>query len=124
MSDTGDRTFETVRARYKDWFGGGPRRLPGRDVHEGAEYWEETDASGGEMSRMVMMGIGAALGLALLGLAGLSFATAAAWDDYARDGAFLGYMLVGIFLTIAGLGAILATWYHNFRVVGGPAAHH
>lgn len=124
--DTGDRTQETVRARYKQWFGSGRRPLPGRAVHDGSEYWDETDASGGGggMGRMVLMGIGAVTGLVLLALAGLSFVNAAKWGDYARDGAALGYTLVGFFLTLAGIGALLATWNHNFRVVGGAAAHH
>lgn len=122
MSGTGDRTFDTVRARYKDWFGKERRPLPGRDVWDGSEYWD-TEPSGGEMSRMVLMGIGLVVGLVLLGLAALAFVTAAAWNGYARDGAFVGYMLVGFFLTIAGVGCIAATWNHNFRVVNRPAHH-
>lgn len=120
----GERTFDTVRARYQGWFGEGRRSLPGREVSDGSEYWDETSRSGGgEMSRMVMMGIGGVLGLGLLVLAGLSFANAASWADVGRDGAQVGYAVVGVFLTIAGLGAILATWNHNFRVAGRPAHH-
>lgn len=123
--DTGDSTQETVRARYQQWFGKGRRPLPGRAVHDGSEYWDETEASGGgEMSRLVLMGIGAVIGLTLLALAGLSFLNATKWGDVHRDGAAIGYTLVGIFLTIAGLGALIATWNHNFRVVGSAPAHH
>ncbi len=120
----GDQTQKTVQARYQQWFGKGPRPLPGRAVHDGAEYWDEPETSGGAMSKMVLMGIGAVVGLILLALAGLSFANAGEWADAGRDGASFGYTLVGFFLTIAGLGALLATWNHNFRVVGGAPPHH
>jgi hypothetical protein len=37
----------------------------------------------------------------------------------------VGWTLTGVFLTIAGLGASVATWNHNFRVTTRPPeAHH
>jgi hypothetical protein len=61
------------------------------------------------------MGIGAAVGLALLALAGLSLRAAVEWSGIARSGASTGYTLVAIFLLIAGLGCIVSSWNHNFR---------
>lgn len=124
MSDTGERTFETVRGRYQGWFGSGrDRRLPGRDVSRGDEGWDD-DASGENMSKAVLLGIGVVVGLGLLALAALSFATAAKWNGYAREGAFVGYTVVGLFLVVAGLGSIVATWNHHARAANRPAAHH
>lgn len=124
MSDTGERTFDTVRERYQGWFGSGrSRRLPGRDVSYGDENWD-ADTSGENMSKVVLLGIGVVIGLVLLGLAALSFATAAKWEGYARDGAFVGYSVVGFFLVVAGLGSIIATWNHFGRAAKRPAAHH
>lgn len=121
--DTGARTFETVRARYKGRFGSRPAGfLPGRQESDGDYDWDENER-GGEMNRMIPMGIGAGAGLTLLALALLSFSNAAKWSDVARDGAATGYTLVGFFLTVAGLGAIFATWNHLFRAAGQPSHH-
>jgi len=121
--DTGERTFETVRARYRARFGSGPAGfLPGRQVSDGDYDWDE-NAQGGEMNKMVPMGIGGGAGLTLLALALLSFTNAAKWSDLARGGAATGYTLVGFFLTVAGLGAILATWNHVFRAADQPSHH-
>lgn len=125
--NVGEGTFNTVRGRYRDWFGAGhPGTLPGRTVvDEDYEYAHTRPAGGGEdMNRMVLMGIGGGIGLVLLALAVLSFMNAAEWSEIARDGAAVGYTLVGVFLTIAGLGSIFATWNHHFGAGGRPAGHH
>lgn len=117
-------TFGTVRGRYKDWFGAGDRGfLPGRT--EGNDDYERpgSGAGGGEMSKMVLLAIGVGLGLTLLALAAFSFTNAGQWGGIARDGAAVGYSLVGFFLTIAGLGAVFATWNHLFRAAGRSAHH-
>jgi hypothetical protein len=115
-------TFGTVRGRYQDWFGAGDRGfLPGRNV--GTDDYERPGAGGGEMSKMVLLVIGVGLGLTLLGLAALSLSTAASWGGIDRDGAVTGYSLVAFFLTIAGLGSIIATWNHLFRAAGRSAHH-
>ena len=115
-------TFGTVRGRYKDWFGAGDRGfLPGRTV--GNDDYERPGAGGGEMSKMVLLAVGVGLGLMLLALAALSITNAGRWGAIDQDGAAVGYSLVGFFLTIAGLGAIVATWNHLFRAAGGPAHH-
>lgn len=117
-------TFGTVRGRYQDWFGAGDRGfLPGRTVGNDDYERPGSGAGGGEMSKMVLLAVGVGLGLMLLALAALSISNAAAWGDIARDGAAVGYALVGFFLTIAGLGAIFATWNHLFRAAGRSAHH-
>ena len=100
-------TFGTVRGRYKDWFGDHER--PG--------------AGGGEMSKMVLLAVGVGVGLMLLALMALSITNAIRWGAIDRDGAAVGYSLVGFFLTIAGLGAIFATLNHLFRAAGRSAHH-
>ena len=72
------------------------------------------------MSRTIQAAIGIGIGVVLLGLAVYAFMTAAYWGDFGRDGAQTGYMLVGVFLLIAGFGGIAATWNHNFRVLVRP----
>ncbi|HEX2094301.1 MAG TPA: hypothetical protein VHG28_18000 [Longimicrobiaceae bacterium] len=121
-SASGDSTFRTVRDRYQGWFGGRDRGfLPGRTI---ADDHHELAAGGGKpMNRMVLMGIGGGIGLVLLALAMLSFVTAGRWSDIARDGAEVGYTLIGFFLTVAGLGSIIATWNHNFRNRGASTQH-
>lgn len=116
-------TFRTVRGRYQDWFGAGDRgSLPGRAVADDYDH-PDNGTGGGEMGKMILMGIGGGTGVVLLALAALSFATAAQWGEIARDGAAIGYVAVGLFLTIAGMGSIIATWNHLFRAAGAPAHH-
>jgi hypothetical protein len=95
-----------------------PRGLPPQKPFVPAP--EEAD-----MGRTVFAAIGIGLGLLLLLLAVLAFATAAKWSGLNRDGAAVGYTVVGFFLALAGLGGIISTYNHNFRVltrVGG--GHH
>jgi len=116
-------TFGTVRGRYQDWFGAGDRGfLPGRAVGDDDNV-RPGSGGGGEMSKMVLLAIGVGLGFTLLALAALSISNAVAWGGIARDGAAVGYSLVGFFLIIAGLGAIFATWNHLFRAAGSSAHH-
>lgn len=118
-------TFRTVRGRYQDWFGAGDRGfLPGRTVVSDDDFYDRPGAGdgGGEMSKMVLMAIGGGIGVVLLALAALSFVNAGQWADIARDGAGVGYGLVGFFLVIAGLGGILATFNHLFRAAN-PSHH-
>lgn len=116
-------TLGTVRGRYQDWFGRGDRgSLPGRTVADDYDH-PGGGAGGGEMSKMVLLGIGVGTGVVLLALAALSFVNAGQWGEIARDGAAVGYALVGFFLVIAGLGAIIATWNHLYRAAAHPAGH-
>lgn len=79
---------------------------------------------GTDVSRIIFAAIGIGIGVILLALAGYAFYTASTWAEIDRGGASVGYTLVGLFLVIAGLGGILATWNHNFRVLTRPPAHH
>ncbi len=119
----GELTQRTVRGRYQAWFGRGDRgTLPGRTIASDDDHYPSASEGAG-MSKTVLMGIGVGIGLVLLLLAALSYGNAASWGGLGRDGAAVGYTLVGFFLTIAGLGAILATLNHNLRAAGRPAAH-
>ncbi len=69
------------------------------------------------MSRMVFAAIGVGIGVVLLALSGYAFYTASYWAGFERDGAQVGYTLVGFFLLVAGAGGIAATLNHNFRVL-------
>jgi hypothetical protein len=69
------------------------------------------------MARLVVASIGIGTGVILLALAGFAFYTANYWASFGRDGAAVGYTLVGFFLLVAGGGGALATWNHHFRVL-------
>ena len=76
-------------------------------------------------SRPVAVLVGFGVGVLLLALALYAFMVAARWADVARDGAQVGYNIVGFFLTVAGVGALAATYNHNFRLPGrNTPAHH
>jgi hypothetical protein len=77
-----------------------------------------------EMGRTVFAAIGIGIGAILLLLAILAFATAAKWSGLDRDGAAVGYTLIGFFLTIAGVGGILSTYNHNYRVLTRSGTQH
>jgi hypothetical protein len=76
-----------------------------------------------DMGRTVFAAIGIGIGVILLILAIISFMTAARWSGLGREGAAVGYIVVGFFLTLAGLGGIIATYNHNFRVLVRRAGH-
>jgi len=94
-----------------------PRGLPPQRPYVPAT--EEAD-----MGRTVVAAIGIGIGVILLILAAIAFVSAARWDGLNREGAAVGYLLVGFFLTIAGVGGILSTYNHNFRVLARPGGHH
>ncbi len=75
-------------------------------------------------SRPVAILAGFGAGLTLLALALYAFSVATRWANVARDGAQVGYAIVGIFLTVAGIGALAATWNHNFRLPKQQASGH
>lgn len=77
-----------------------------------------------DMGRTVYAAIGIGIGVVLLILAVVSFVTAAKWDDLGGDGAAVGYTLVGFFLCLSGIGGILATYNHNFRVLTRTGGSH
>lgn len=111
-SSTGD----TVRARYRAWAEANPRP-------RGPSAIGMPDVSEGTV-RMAALGVGVVTGLFLLALAVTAFVASRSWGTIDRGGAVVAYFLTGCFLTIAGLGCILATLNHIFKVLAGPPAHH
>jgi hypothetical protein len=80
-------------------------------------------AQDSDMGRTVFAAIGIGIGVVLLILAIIAFLTAGRWSDLGREGAAVGYTIVGLFLTIAGVGGIIATYNHNFRVLVRRSSH-
>lgn len=118
----GDDTEATVQGRYRDWRGENPApasesALSFRDGLPLPELSEET-------GRVVFTAVGVGIGLLLLALAGLAFRTASSWAAVGRDGAQVGFILVGCFLLVAGLGGIISAYNHNYRVMTRPGGDH
>ena len=118
MSSHGDPkdTMDTVRGRFRDWNEANPRPR-GRSAIAMPELPESA-------ARMLGMAVGVGTGVLLLLLAGTAFYAAGTWGEIGRGGANVAYTLAGLFLSVAGLGAIGATLNHVFRVLAGPSAHH
>jgi hypothetical protein len=76
-------------------------------------------------SRPVAVVVGFGVSLLVLALAAYAFSAAVSWARVDRSGARVGYTIVGFFLTVAGVGGLLATYNHNFRLPkqGAPAHH-
>jgi hypothetical protein len=66
--------------------------------------------------RTLGMAVGFGTGALLLALALVAALAAASWAEVDRSGAVVGYALVTFFLVVAGLGALIGTWIHAFRV--------
>lgn len=114
--DQGEETYGTVRDRFRQWRESNPRtrgpsalRFP--DVSDQAE-------------RGVGMVVGFGAGVLLLVLAVVAYTASGSWSEIERGGARVAYFLSGFFLTVAGLGALGATWNHLFRVLRRPPSHH
>ncbi len=116
-------TYGSVRRRFDFW-----RELeedrPTREYLRRQDTVTYTPPGSSDMSRNVAATIGIGIGIILLALAAVAFGAAARWADLGRDGATVGYTLVGVFLIIAGGGGIAATWNHNFRVLARPHSSH
>jgi hypothetical protein len=115
-SDTGDRTYDSVRDRFRQWREANPRPEP----RSALSFPEMSDAT----ERMVGTAAGFGAGAFLLLLAATAFLAARSWAGVERSSATVAYTLTGVFLTIAGLGAVIATYNHVFRVLSRPASHH
>ncbi len=76
------------------------------------------------MSKNLVFGIGAVIGIILLALAVMATMTAIQWGQIDRDGAAIGWGVVAFFLAVAGIGSIAGSANHAFRVMGRPAEHH
>jgi hypothetical protein len=113
--DAGD-TGRTVKERFAAYDEANPRTR-GRTA---LKIPVLSDAA----ERVVGMAAGFGIGTILLVLALVAATAARSWAAVDRSGAVVGYSIVTLFLTLAGLGAIIATWNHAFRVIPGDAPHH
>lgn len=112
-SQGGQQTFDTIRARYDTWATNRPPR-PVAAYEDWTPHGPEPEFS---MGKMITTAIGVGIGVLLLILAALSFWNAARWSADGREPAAIGYAVTGCFLIVAGLGGLLATLNHNFRVL-------
>jgi predicted phage tail protein len=94
-----------------------PRALPPQ-----RPYAPEQEDAG--MGRTVVAAIGIVIGAILVVLAIISFVAASKWSGLDRGGAAVGYAVVGFFLTLGGVGGMLATYNHNFRVLTRTGGNH
>lgn len=113
--DAGD-TMDTVRGRYAAHAEAHPRPR-GRSALKVPVL---SDAA----EKAVGMAVGFGTGALLLLLALTAVLAARSWAQLDRSGAVVGYSITAFFLTLAGLGALIATWNHVFRVIPGEAPHH
>jgi hypothetical protein len=113
--DAGD-TFRTVKDRYSAHADLNPRPR-GRTALKVPVL---SDAA----ERLVGMAAGFGAGVLLLVLAATAAYAASTWSDAGRSGAVAGYSITAFFLTLAGIGALAATWNHVFRVIPGEPPHH
>ncbi|HEY0037652.1 MAG TPA: hypothetical protein VGB66_13235 [Longimicrobium sp.] len=114
----GESTYGSVRDRFSNWRADNPSPrspsalgFPDIGIPEG-------------VVRTIALAVGVGTGALLLGLAAISYYAATTWGGIDRSGSALAYALVGVFLTIAGLGASLGTLNHIFRVLRAPGGHH
>lgn len=116
-----ESTYGRVRQKFEEWEDIQANRPPPPRVVRPQRPYTPEPRTGAEMGKTLFAGIGFGIGAVLLLLAGITLATAASWAGYARDGAAVGYTVAGLFLLVAGIGGIAATWNHNYRVL--PEAH-
>jgi hypothetical protein len=110
-----DDTFNTVEGRYQQWSQANPRpRGP-----SALKVPEMSDAA----EKTVGMALGFGAGVLLLALAAFTAYNAAEWGRIDRSGAQVAYNIAAFFLTLAGIGAIAATYNHVFRVIPRDAPH-
>ncbi len=116
-------TYGDVSDRYDEWVEIEKNRPAPPRVRSDKPYVHQPYESS-DMGRTVFAAIGIGIGLVLLVLAVLAFLTAGRWADFGRDSAVVGWSVVGVFLLIAGFGAIISTWNHNFRVLTRTGGSH
>ena len=114
--DAGDDTMNTVRGRYEAYSADNPRPRGPSALR--------VPVMGDAAERMVGTALGAGAGVLLLVLSLTAAYAASTWREIGRDGAVVAYTITAFFLGLAGLGALLGTWNHLFRVLPGEAHHH
>lgn len=124
--DRDPATYESIRDRYDEWIHIRSSKplvaRPSRAALAPTSTPEPAPAS--TMGKTVLMAIGVGIGALLLLLAVVAFVVAGFWGGLDRAGAQVGYLVVGAFLVIAGVGGILATLNHNLRVLSPHRARH
>lgn len=121
--DRNDPTYRRAQGQYGTWTDANPPRREGSAIawpEEGLPIPELSPAT----ARVLFTAIGFGLGALLLVLSVTAFVASRSWAAVGRDGASVGYSLPTLFLAIAGLGCILATYNHQFRVATGRAGTH
>ena len=116
------KTYGKVSDQYDAWVEAESNRAQ-RDRLRRVDIISPPKSGSSDMSRMVHAAIGIGIGVVLLALAAYAFYSASYWGSFGREGAQTGYTLTGLFLLIAGIGGILATWNHNFRVLARRQGH-
>lgn len=111
-----ESTYREVSRKYDEWLEIEKGKPAPRRVRSNKPYVHQPEESS-DVGKTIFSAIGIGIGLVLLVLAGLSFASAARWAEYGRESALVGWTLTGFFLLVAGFGAIISTWHHNFRVL-------
>lgn len=111
-----DDTFHTVEGRYQKWNDANPRTRGPSAI----KVPEMSDA----LERTVGMAMGFGAGVLLLLLAAFTAFNAARWGEIDRSGAQVAYNIAAFFLLLAGIGAVVATYNHVFRVIPGDDPHH
>lgn len=114
--DPADDTFGTVEGRYDKWSQANPRRRGPSAL----KIPEMSDSA----EKMMGMAAGFGAGVLLLLLAVVAGTAAASWARVDRSGAAVAYSVTTFFLTLAGVGALAATYNHVFRVIPGDAPEH
>lgn len=117
--DLGEPTYSEVRRKFRDWHDNRPPPPRRR-----RRYVPSAPALSPAVARPLFTALGAGIGLLLLLLAAISFYAASTWGAIARDGAAVGYAVIGFFLAVAGFSAIVASWNHNYRVATRTASLH
>lgn len=117
------QTYGTIRQKYDEWITLERNRPEREHLRRTETYLPPPREGNPDMSRTIATVIGVGIGVMLLALAMYAFRTASFWADAGRDGAQVGYILIGVFLLIAGGGGIAATINHNFRVLAGTQHH-
>lgn len=114
------KTYGSIARRYEEWVRIRTERpRPERVLPPQRPYTPEPQRN--DMGKNVAAAIGVLIGLLILALSAVSFGSAYRWMELGRDGAATGYTVVGFFLLIAGVGGIVATLNHNFRVLAPGA---
>ena len=110
-------TYGSIAQKYDRWVDYEETRAPRARLRRVDPSKPVIPGNNTDMSRTIQAVIGFGIAALILALAGYAFSTASYWAEHGRDGAQVGYILVGVFLCIAGFGGAIAVWNHNFRVL-------